>query len=262
MYKPTDHTFVVCAYGDSPYLEKCLKSLVCQSVKTNVIISTSTPSKYIGEVAKKYQCALYTRRGVSKIQDDWNYAISCAQTPLVTIAHQDDEYNALYVECMLKKLKEVQHPLIFFTGYGEIRSGQYINDSPLIRTKRRMLWIYSSATRSAKVFFKRLPLAFGNPICCPSVTYVKSALPNPIFNSLYKSNLDWDTWERLSKINGTFLYDDMIGVYHRVHGASETTACIADDTRNKEDFEMLKKFWPTFIAKILNRFYSKAQRYN
>ena len=36
-YQNTDHTFAVCAYKESPYLESCIKSLVNQKVK--VILS-------------------------------------------------------------------------------------------------------------------------------------------------------------------------------------------------------------------------------
>ena len=41
------HTFVVLAYKESKYLENCIKSVLNQKYKSNVIISTSTPNKYI-----------------------------------------------------------------------------------------------------------------------------------------------------------------------------------------------------------------------
>ena len=39
-----EHTFVVCAYGESPYLEKCIDSLEKQTVKSRILIATSTPN--------------------------------------------------------------------------------------------------------------------------------------------------------------------------------------------------------------------------
>lgn len=62
MYCAKNHTYVVCAYGDSPFLSECLDSLNAQSVSSNISIATSTPSKYIEELATKYNCALYVRR--------------------------------------------------------------------------------------------------------------------------------------------------------------------------------------------------------
>ena len=53
-YLPEQHTFLVCAYKESPYLEQCIKSLLAQTKKSNIIISTSTPCNYIQEIAKKY----------------------------------------------------------------------------------------------------------------------------------------------------------------------------------------------------------------
>ena len=41
------HTFAVCAYGESPYLEKSIQSVVNQSLKSSVIVCTSTPNTYI-----------------------------------------------------------------------------------------------------------------------------------------------------------------------------------------------------------------------
>lgn len=39
------HTFAVCAYRESPFLEDCVRSLVRQTVKSRILIATSTPTK-------------------------------------------------------------------------------------------------------------------------------------------------------------------------------------------------------------------------
>ncbi len=88
----TNHTFAVCAYQDSPFLEECLRSLTGQNEPTNIIVCTSTPSPYINKLAEKYGLPVYEREGESDIQEDWNFAYDQAQTQFVTIAHQDDIY--------------------------------------------------------------------------------------------------------------------------------------------------------------------------
>jgi len=40
----TKHSFAVMAYKDSPYLSDCLDSLKDQTVKSEIYITTSTPS--------------------------------------------------------------------------------------------------------------------------------------------------------------------------------------------------------------------------
>ena len=59
----TNHTFAVCAYKDSPYLEECIRSLTEQKVPTNIVLCTSTPSPYIQEIADKYDIPVYAREG-------------------------------------------------------------------------------------------------------------------------------------------------------------------------------------------------------
>ena len=48
-----EHTFAVCAYKESPYLEECIESLKGQSVRSNILIATSTPNEYIKNIAEK-----------------------------------------------------------------------------------------------------------------------------------------------------------------------------------------------------------------
>ena len=51
------HTFAVCAYGESPYLEKSIRSVVQQSVKSRVIVCTSTPNEYIEKLVREMKDA-------------------------------------------------------------------------------------------------------------------------------------------------------------------------------------------------------------
>ena len=260
--KNSKHSFVVCAYGESLFLKDCIESLIHQSVKSDIIVATSTPNDLIKTIACDYDLPLYIRSGEPGIANDWNYALSCSNAPFVTIAHQDDVYDSSYAERAINTLSQVENPLIFFSNYGEIRDGKRLTDSPLLKKKRKLLTPYRIKGLNHTKLVKRIPISIGNPICCPSVTYVPKNLPSPLFNQGLRSNLDWDAWERLSSLPGRFLYDPLIGMYHRVHSNSETSACIADDTRTKEDFELLSRFWPNRIAKLINTFYVTAQKYN
>lgn len=57
------HTFAVCAYKESPYLEDCIQSLRAQTVKSNILIATSTPNDYIRSIAEKYDIPLIVNPG-------------------------------------------------------------------------------------------------------------------------------------------------------------------------------------------------------
>ena len=91
--KNNEHCFVLLAYKESEYLEECIKSLVNQSVKSNIVIATSTPNKYISNLAKKYKLDIIENKGKKGIANDFNFALNCVDNELVTIAHQDDLYE-------------------------------------------------------------------------------------------------------------------------------------------------------------------------
>jgi hypothetical protein len=105
-------------------------------------------------------------------------------------------------------------------------------------------------------------LSFGSAICCPSVTMVIPHLFTPLFDEGMKCDLDWHAWERVSRLQGSFLYDSRILMYHRIHRASETTRLIHDNTRSLEDLAMFESFWPRPIARIVNSFYSNSHKSN
>ena len=111
-------------------------------------------------------------------------------------------------------------------------------------------------------FVRRRSLALGDGICCPAVTFATQNLPKQVFTVHFRSDEDWEAWERLSKMKGTFAYDSTMQMGHRIHEESETSIIIGDNARSQEDYEMYCKFWPKWIAKLLVNVYSKSQDSN
>ena len=58
-----NHTFVVCAYKESEYLEQCVLSLKSQSVSSQIMIVTSTPNAMIEGIARKHDLPLIVNEG-------------------------------------------------------------------------------------------------------------------------------------------------------------------------------------------------------
>lgn len=257
-----EHTFAICAYGESPYLDECIESVLTQTAPSRVVLCTSTLNKGIQDASERFGVPLFESGKPSGIAADWNHAVFRAETPFVTIAHQDDVYEPAYAERMLRAMESIDRPLMYFSNYGELRNGRKIEDSRLLSTKRRMLSSLADGRNADSKAVRRRALAFGNPICCPSVTLSLENVPQPIFNDAYRSNLDWEAWDRISKMEGGFFYDPEILLYHRIHPGSETSALIADDTRTEEDLEMLKRFWPAPVAHLINAFYRQGQNGN
>lgn len=117
-----NHTFVVCAYKTSEYLEECIESLINQTVKSNIIISTSTPNSHIENIAKKYNLELSINPVSKGIGPDWNYAAGLAKTKFVTLAHQDDIYDKDYTKNVLEAIRKNNDIIMIFTNGKEIRN--------------------------------------------------------------------------------------------------------------------------------------------
>lgn len=256
------HTFAICAYKESPYLEDCIKSVLAQTEKSEVYIATSTDNSHIRNLAAKYNLEVKVAGHESDIARDWNFAIESADTKYVTIAHQDDIYEKSYTASVLKELESSKNPLICCTDYYEIRNGERVSKNGNLIIKRILSFPLFVKPLRRTTFGKRFPISLGNGICCPSVTYVKDSLDLPLFEEGMKSNLDWLTWEKLSKQKGSFCYSHKLLMGHRIHEESTTTEIIENNTRGQEDLEVLKKFWPTPIAKTINKVYSKSEKSN
>lgn len=265
-YLPKDHTFVICTYKESRFLENCILSLTNQSIKTNIILATSTPNEYVLALANKYQIPVFINTyGVehgSDIATDWNFALSKVKTSLATIAHQDDLYKENYTKEILEAANKCDRPLIVFSDYSEVRDNTEITDNKLLKIKRTLLTPLKHQRNWKSVFWRRRALSIGNVICCPAVTYCLPNVTQPIFTKGFKSNIDWEAWEKLSRLNGEFAFVNEVLMSHRIHEDSTTTEVIADEGRGGEDLAMFRKFWPNWISNIIECKYKTSEDQN
>lgn len=260
--KNVSHTFVIPAYKESKYLEECILSLKNQTVKTNILITTSTPNKFISSLSKKYDVKLIINKDKPDIGKDFDFALNSADTILVTIAHQDDVYDNDYAEKVINAYNNYKNPIIIFTNYYEVRNNKKVKYNSIMIVKRILLGIGGIKGNFRTRIYKRKSLMLGDPICCPSVTFVKKNIPEKLFESDFKCNVDWQAWEKLSRMKGTFVSIHKRLMGHRIHEESETTKSIRLNIRKNEDLKMFEMFWPKPIAKILGKFYSRSENSN
>lgn len=256
------HLFAICAYRESPYLEECIQSLLAQSVPSPIIVCTSTKNVHIQALCERYALPLYENTGTGGIDGDWNDTLSAANADYITLCHQDDVYAQKYSEKIKQAITKWGDHLILFTDYCELVNGNARSVSLMLSIKRLLLWPLRPPSFQNKRFFKRLALRFGNPICCPSVTYHKAALPLPLFEKRFKSNLDWQTWERISRMDGRFCYINQRLMCHRLHEGSTTSELIRKNLRTAEDEAIFNLFWPKWIARIFAKIYARSEKEN
>lgn len=260
MEKFENHTFVISAYKESEYLEELIKSLKEQTLKSNIIISTSTPNDYIKGLAQKYDLELFINNGKKGIGPDWNFAVSSAKTKFVTVAHQDDLYEKNYTEEVFKAVSKNDDVIMLFTNHKEIRNDQVAKKNINLIVKAILTFPIRIFKRPR--FVKRLIFRFGNPVCCPSVCLNTEIVGKSPYREDMKSNIDWGTWIDFADKKGSFIYLQKILTYHRVHSESETSKCINDNKREEEDYEMFCRLWPKWFAKFIMIFYKHAQDAN
>lgn len=264
MYTARDHTFVICAYKENPFLEDTIKSLKDQKVLGDIIVSTSTPNAYIEELCDRYSIAMIVNPLSRSAGDDWNYGYDSAKTPLVTIAHQDDYYAPEYLETVLSILNGYDHEVvsIVFTDYFEIRGTDRVTKNVLLGIKRVMNAPFKGKKTNGSSFVQRRILSFGNPICCPSAVFVKPITGPSVFDTTYRNSCDYKTWVNLASKTGRFVYIPNMLMGHRIYEGSATTKNIGNNIRKTEDMQILSSLWPKPLAWLINSIYSLSEKSN
>ncbi len=254
------HTFAICAYGDSPYLEECIRSLQRQSRASDLILCTASPSPYIRKVAGRYGLPLFVNTGTTGIAGDWNFAYKKAKTDLVTIAHQDDVYHRDYTKTLLRAKALYPDMSVFMTASRTVKGELPVRDGGIEHIKRLLRLPLRLFALNHLPFVKRLALSFGNPVICPSCCYDKSLCGEDIFPEGFHFVLDWMTLLRLAKDRYRWICVEKPLIRYRVHDLSATKACIDTERRLKEEQAVFAALWGKTIAKLILFFYKGAYR--
>ena len=272
----TIHAFVICAFGKSPYLENCIRSLLRQTAPSEIYIATSTPSEHIRRLARKYDLPLWVRQGESGIREDWLFAWreGGKRKRLITIAHQDDCYCRDYAKTVLAMYERYPDMTLFCSDYVTLKTresrmadGTYypvqtrICAGDLVRLVKKLLRLplrfrfYANRT-----WVKKSALIFGNSICCPSCTYNYSLIGDHMFDSGYSFALDWENLLSLAERPGRFVCVEEPLIAYRVHSGAATKKCIEDHRREADEASMFRRLWPDWMASLLMRFYKQSYK--
>lgn len=260
------HTFVVLAYKESPFLENAILSVLNQEYPSKVVIGTSTDNDYIRALAEKYNLEVI----VNPVKNggnigDFDFAWSHGNNTIVTIAHQDDQYDPSYSAKVVEAYRKHPDSVIIFTDYYEIRNEKRVYHNMLLNVKKVLLLPMRILGSTRNRHWKQSALRFGNAICCPSVAFVPGNIP---FDKVFRQEEfvgvgDWYGWYKLSKVDNkafTFIPEALMG--HRIDESTHTSREIKDGSRTKQELQMYRKFWPGSIASVLSFVYKNAQKSN
>ena len=242
------HTFVILAYNESDDLEECIKSVLNQSVKSNVIIATSTPNDYIMDLASSYSLGVMVNESESNKGNDYNFAINSFDTELITIAHQDDLYDRNYTKEILDCYKKNPDATILFTDNYIIDKDKKIKRNKELLKKRYYLFPLKYSLFNRKKYYKMRSLRRDKYICTSSITFVKKNITENIFpvNLIYDN--DWKGLIDLAKKETKFVF-----IAKKLVGYRITSPKVSQD-KWFEDREILSENYPKwYFDKIIGK---------
>lgn len=246
-----DHTFVVLAYGDSPFLPGCLASLTAQTLPPRIVVSTSTPSPYIDAAASAADAPVIVNPDRAGISADWNFALGATDARYVTLAHQDDIYFPTFLARSLGLLTASARAALGFTGYVEIDDHGAPRRSRISLAKHALERFNLGAAAEPTPARLRSFLAFGNPLPCSSVTFDKARLPGFAFSDAFQSNLDWDAWLSLAEAGTVFARTPERLVGRRHNPLTATATLTREGVRQSEDRAIFRRLWPRPLADLI-----------
>ena len=243
-------------------MEECIKSIMRQTARPRILISTSTPNSHILSLADKYSIKVCVNPEGGQI-NDYNFAMKLGDTPLIMLMHQDEVLHPSFVRNVLSELNYNRDPIIAFTDYIEMHDDKVdVRASVMVWIKRIMLLPMCVKPLARKGHFKRFIQLFGNPITHPTVVCVRKKMPSKCFREEYKASMDWDLWERLSKERGSFLYVPKVLLYHRMNDDNQSSKLFKGlNPRYMEELEIFNRFWPKAVSRMIMILYSKAEKY-
>lgn len=259
-----EHTFAIPVYRAAPNLGALIASLRAQAgTRSDILLATSTPSQELEEFAGRQGVKLHVNPNRVDISSDWNFALEAAQTTLVTLAHQDDLFARDYKAHLSGALQRHPAALIAFSDYTEHTSQGARPVNINLRIKRALSQrAFGAEECLSEPRDKMRLLSLGNPICCPSVMFNRATLGDFHFPQGFQTNLDWMAWVELARRTGGFVYVPERLVSKGVHPGSETTATIANRTRQHEDRVLFQALWPRPVAAALTTIYKLGYRAN
>lgn len=259
-----DHSFAIPVYQTAPSLGVLIESLRAQEgVRSEILLSSSTPSTELGQIAKLHAIRLHINPLRVDIAADWNFALAAATTRFVTLAHQDDLFESSYVSRLRAALCANPGAIMAFCDYSEHSPHGPRAPNLNLRIKRALCRrAFGDRECISSTRDKVRLLSLGNPICCPSVMFDRSKIPHFRFPDGFLTNLDWRAWLDLAHSAGGFVYVRDCLVSKGLHAESATTATIANRAREREDRALFDALWPRPIAAMLAAVYRLGYRAN
>ena len=234
-------TIVIPAYGESPYLDQCISSIVnSQGASVEIIvIDDASPSTFVRNISEKYFPRVSYLRNEKNlgVANNFNKALSTANSLFVQIVGQDDMIINSMVEVIHSANNYAEecfaiHPAVtVIDGLGNSSFGMNEVVKSIIKPHSKMA--YSGDTL-------RRRLLFGNWTYFPSIIWNKKLLPEAPFSDEYKYCMDLDLLLRMCVTDSSLFLSEKKGFHYRRHRDSVSMAAVPKK-RFEEEMSVIRK---------------------
>ena len=238
----TKISIIVPVYNTELYLEKCLDSLVGQTLKEIEIIlindgSTDKSEQIIKKYQKKYndKITYYSKKnegqGVAR-----NYAIKLAKGEFVTFVDSDDFIDISMCEKLYKKAKETNADVVATTGMIEVRNNEFIKRDIEFKTSENLkTYVLNNSGPVGKIIKKDIILQ--NDLYFPSLRAYEDIAVVPLWG-IYSNKIS---------------YVDEALYYYLIHEGS-TMKQIKYNEKIMDIYESLSGLYNQFKLKVKDKY--------
>jgi glycosyltransferase involved in cell wall biosynthesis len=241
MNQPLLHVMIP-VYGESPYLEQTLTSIL-ENLPRNIpvtIVEDPSDSKKVLVIIKKFiDRVSYVinpdRLGVS---GNFNKCAELSSGVYTQIIGSDDLFLSNPELLMIDKIKEGNSPVAFIPKAKVIHDTSFMSPADIFKAAIKPK-IYRDRKVLVSSFAKTILI--GDWPYFPSIIWsTKFLLENP-FSSKFESAMDLDLFVRMIGSNETLYYLNTFTISYRRHKESQSTVLLQTGKRFLEEFECHKK---------------------
>jgi glycosyltransferase involved in cell wall biosynthesis len=237
-------TFTIPYYKGLDYLDRAILSVLSQEDPRWLLVVLDDRG---GEDAEhlvgqyKDERIRYIRNETNLgIAENWNKALSIAETDLVTILHADDELEPSYADDVIRLLE--RHPE---AAAGHCRAS-IINENGLKTWSlpdevKKLIRPHGQHDVVTKGEAGLISLARGSWIFCPTLCYRREKIPEGGFSGNWSMVLDVVLMSQILMSGGTLVGSPNIAYRYRRHSANQTAKLTNSYVRFQEEIAYLNQ---------------------
>lgn len=239
-------------YGDSPYLEQTLISIL-ENFPRNIpvtIVEDPSDSKMVQVIIRKFTSRVShvvnpVRLGVA---GNFNKCVELSSGVFTQIIGSDDLFLSNPELLMIDKIKEGNSPVAFIPKAKVIYDTNFMSPADIFKAAIKPK-IYRDRKVLASSFAKTILI--GAWPYFPSIIWnTKFLLKNP-FSSKFESAMDLDLFVRMIGSNEILYYLSTFTISYRRHKESQSTVLLQTGKRLMEEFECHKRAMQISASKNL-----------